>query len=54
MGGPIVRTGTNPKFWEGWNNVFNKKQGAAKPGVRKSGVTGKAGKPKAAKGKKGK
>ena len=22
MSGPIVRTGTNPKFWEGWDKVF--------------------------------
>ena len=26
MGGPIVRTGTNPKFWENWENVFGKKK----------------------------
>lgn len=24
MSGPIVRTGTNPKFWEGWDKVFAK------------------------------
>ena len=22
MSGPIVRTGTNPKFWEGWDKAF--------------------------------
>ena len=22
MSGPIIRTGTNPKFWEGWDKVF--------------------------------
>ena len=31
MSGPIVRTGTNPKFWSNWDNVFgNKKKGSAK------------------------
>lgn len=29
MSGPIVRTGTTPAFWEGWDKVFGKK-GAAK------------------------
>jgi hypothetical protein len=29
VGGPIVRTGTTPKFWQNWENVFgNKKSGA--------------------------
>jgi hypothetical protein len=22
MGGPIVRTGTTPKFWEGWERAM--------------------------------
>lgn len=26
MSGPIVRTGTNPKFWANWDNVFGKGQ----------------------------
>ena len=31
MSGPIVRTGTNPKFWEGWDKVFaNKPKSAPK------------------------
>jgi hypothetical protein len=25
MSGPIVRTGTNPKFWTNWDRVFGKK-----------------------------
>lgn len=25
MSGPIVRTGTNPKFWSNWDRVFGKK-----------------------------
>lgn len=37
MSGPIVRTGTNPKFWNNWDNVFgNKKKGAAKPAEKKT------------------
>lgn len=46
MGGPIVRTGTNPQFWEGWDRVFakgKKKSAAATPA--------KSAKPKAAKTK---
>jgi hypothetical protein len=33
MGGPIVRTGTTPKFWENWDRVFGdqtKKKKASK------------------------
>lgn len=34
MGGPIVRTGTTPKFWENYDRIFNnggaKKSSAAK------------------------
>lgn len=31
MSGPIVRTGTNPKYWSNWDNVFgSKKKGAGK------------------------
>ncbi len=32
MSGPIVRTGTTPKFWENWDKAFGKaddKQAAA-------------------------
>ena len=25
MGGPIVRTGTNPEFWANWEKAFGKK-----------------------------
>lgn len=25
MSGPIVRTGTNPKFWSNWDQAFGKK-----------------------------
>lgn len=33
MGGPIVRTGTTPKFWENYDRIFggtSKKAGGAK------------------------
>jgi hypothetical protein len=33
MSGPIVRTGTTPKFWENWDRVFGgktRKQSSAK------------------------
>jgi hypothetical protein len=27
MGGPIVRTGTTPKFWENYDKIFRDKPG---------------------------
>lgn len=51
MGGPIVRTGTTPAFWENWEKAFGKaaaaeKKGtAAKPAAKKGA---KSAKPKAA------
>jgi hypothetical protein len=27
MSGPIVRTGTTPKFWQNWDQVFGNKSG---------------------------
>ena len=38
MGGPIVRTGTNPAFWANWDNVFGgkKKAGATKKSAAKA------------------
>jgi hypothetical protein len=42
MGGPIVRTGTTPKFWQNWEQVFgSKKRGATK----KAAVQAKPAKP---------
>ena len=30
MSGPIVRTGTTPKFWQNWDSIFGgKKQGTS-------------------------
>jgi len=41
MSGPIVRTGTTPKFWKNWENIFGDKKAAKTE-------TGKAKAPKAA------
>jgi hypothetical protein len=29
MGGPIVRTGTTPKFWQNWESVFGGKKSSS-------------------------
>jgi hypothetical protein len=45
MGGPIVRTGTTPKFWQNWESVFGKKKsgsGAVKVAAAKSPKAKKA------------
>jgi hypothetical protein len=45
MGGPIVRTGTTPKFWQNWESVFGNKKsgsGAAKAAAAKSPKAKKA------------
>ena len=34
MSGPIVRTGTTPKFWENYDRIFNK-AGSKKSSVSK-------------------
>jgi hypothetical protein len=36
MSGPIVRTGTNPKFWEGWDKAFGSKTGTNKSSEKKA------------------
>lgn len=36
MSGPIVRTGTTPKFWENWDKAFGKGKKAAKSTAAKS------------------
>lgn len=36
MSGPIVRTGTTPKFWENYDKVFGKAKSAPKSGDAKS------------------
>lgn len=42
MSGPIVRTGTNPKFWDNWDKIFG-------DGGKKSATAPKAAKKAAAK-----
>jgi hypothetical protein len=61
MSGPIVRTGTTPKFWQNWDQVFGKgrkkstsgetKSSVAKPtkSMKKSSTKSAAGKKKAKK-----
>jgi hypothetical protein len=44
MSGPIVRTGTNPKFWKNWDNIFGDKAAAG-------GKSAGSGSTKAAAGK---
>lgn len=36
MGGPIVRTGTNPKFWQGWDKVFGDKDAKSTKSAKKT------------------
>lgn len=39
MGGPIVRTGTTPEYWENWDRVFGgeqKSEGGRKKSAPKS------------------
>ena len=40
MSGPIVRTGTTPKFWQNWDQVFGGKKGSKKSN---SGATAAVG-----------
>ena len=56
MGGPIVRTGTNPQFWEGWDRVFakGKKQAVEAAPAAPKAAKAKPAKAKAAKAKKSK
>ncbi len=48
MGGPIVRTGTTPAFWENWDKAFgksaakSKKAEAATPAAKKAVKSAKA------------
>ena len=39
MSGPIIRTGTNPKFWEGWDKVFGNAVSTDKTPAKKSKKT---------------
>lgn len=51
MGGPIVRTGTTPAFWNNWEKAFGKKTKSAAPAKAKKKPT-KSEKPAKAAGKK--
>jgi len=48
MGGPIVRTGTTPEFWENYDRVFGAPKGAA-AGAKKAAPKKAAAKKSAAK-----
>lgn len=49
MSGPIVRTGTNPKFWANYDKVFGSKEAAAAPKAAKKATAKKSAPKKAAK-----
>lgn len=51
MSGPIVRTGTTPKFWENWDKAFGKGKKAAKSTAGKSTAANPAAKATAKKAK---
>ena len=36
MSGPIVRTGTTPKFWENWERAFGEKKATKKKSAAKA------------------
>ena len=36
MSGPIVRTGTTPKFWENWDRAFGEKKAPKKKSAAKA------------------
>ncbi|MEX0703133.1 MAG: hypothetical protein WD069_13645 [Planctomycetales bacterium] len=46
MSGPIVRTGTTPKFWQNWDNIFSGKKRPAKAAGRKAAAAPKKAKAK--------
>ena len=60
MSGPIVRTGTTPKFWQNWDQAFGGKRGKksaasdTKPAGPKSAKSVKKASTKPAAGKKAK
>ncbi|VAX37353.1 DNA topoisomerase I [hydrothermal vent metagenome] len=51
MSGPIVRTGTTPKFWNNWDRIFgDSDEAASAPKTKKNKKTkAKAGKKKKSK-----
>jgi hypothetical protein len=53
VSGPIVRTGTTPKFWRNWDNVFGKKKPKTAAAGKKKTARKSAKKSAARKGKRG-
>lgn len=53
MGGPIIRTGTTPAFWENWEKAFGKGKKKSSGGAKsaKKSPAKKSAKAKAAKKK---
>ncbi len=49
MSGPIVRTGTTPKFWENYDNIFGKKAAPKKATAAAAAAPAKKATKKAAK-----
>jgi hypothetical protein len=54
MSGPIVRTGTTPKFWQNWDQVFGKGGKKSASSGTKTAATTKKASTKLAAGKKAK
>ncbi len=46
MSGPIVRTGTTPKFWENWEQAFGEKKTTKKKTTGRAKKTTKKSKKK--------
>jgi|TARA_B100000809_G_scaffold229201_1_gene242708 hypothetical protein len=53
MGGPIVRTGATPEFWENWDKIFGD-TGKKKSGAKASSPSSKKASKRAAKKSAGK
>lgn len=52
MSGPIVRTGTTPKFWENWDKAFGKSKSRSAGGEKVAAKKAAAKKPAKRAGKK--
>jgi hypothetical protein len=44
MGGPIVRTGTTPAFWQNWEKAFGKAKAGSRTGTAKKNTPKKPAK----------
>jgi len=54
MSGPIVRTGTTPKFWQNWDQVFGKGKKTGSGEAQAAGTKSAKGAKKATKAATGK